>query len=556
MNGEMKKASPQLLVIGLDGGSWNLLERYIDRGLMPTLQRLMEKGSFGDLCSTMPPITAPAWTTFRTGVKPGKHGLFSWTRPAFQLAAERVVGVEQVLNSTLDIKVPSIWQTLSAAGKKVGIINLPFSYPVDEVNGVMVANLMYSSRTRSIYPPTLEAEILANTSWDHTRGYEDGLSATPEYLKQVIASVDALTELNEYLLSQEQYDLYLTVFPQTDIVQHIFFHVIDETHALHERGGYDELVELLDQFYMKIDEALFRLTASCGQDTDLLIMSDHGFQQLGRLVNVNRQLLQWGCLTLSGKTGRRTTSVVSSQNLLGTLSRLDFLNLKRYLPYVIRKRFIKGVRKALNPKLAISRSQAQFFASSDMGIYLLDRGQTYEALRDELIERLQELVDPLTGEPVFAWVARREEIFAGPYLEWAPDILMLPKAPYFLISNLGATPEVFADQVHGSNTGFHSMDGILVAGGPSFEDRGELEEFHIADLAPTILYRLGEPLPAYMDGRVLTELFRADYLEGHSIVTEQDSISPYSWEEETDEPVYSEADEEALRGHLRDLGYL
>ncbi|MFC2046277.1 alkaline phosphatase family protein, partial [Chloroflexota bacterium] len=124
--------SARILLIGLDGATLDLIEPWAARGDLPHLANLMEGGAWGRLRSTTPPATFPAWTSLMTGVNPGQHGVFDFTR--------RVPGSYAVefINATYR-RQPSIWQLLSEAGKRVGVMGFPATYPPETLNGFQIS---------------------------------------------------------------------------------------------------------------------------------------------------------------------------------------------------------------------------------------------------------------------------------------------------------------------------------------------------------------------------------------------------------------------------------
>ncbi len=120
-----------IAIVGLDGATWDLAGPFMEAGEMPTLRRLVTRGVSGVLRSTTPPVTFPAWSSFMTGVNPGKHGIFDFTR--------RLPGTYEIAFVTSrDRRVPTIWQLLSEAGRRVAVLGVPTTYPPEAVNGIVV----------------------------------------------------------------------------------------------------------------------------------------------------------------------------------------------------------------------------------------------------------------------------------------------------------------------------------------------------------------------------------------------------------------------------------
>jgi predicted AlkP superfamily phosphohydrolase/phosphomutase len=107
-NQSSRERPRKVLVIGLDGATFDLIQPWVDEGALPNLGRIMKQGAWGRLRSTIPPMTGPAWTTFGTGTNPGKHGIFDWIA--------RKKGTYTFLpNTALNCRVPTIYELLSRA---------------------------------------------------------------------------------------------------------------------------------------------------------------------------------------------------------------------------------------------------------------------------------------------------------------------------------------------------------------------------------------------------------------------------------------------------------
>jgi predicted AlkP superfamily phosphohydrolase/phosphomutase len=180
-------------------------------------------------------------------------------------------------------------------------------------------------------------------------------------------------------------------------------------------------------------------------------------------------------------------------------------------------------------------------------------GAEYESLLDDLTQRLHALVDPETNQPVIERVLRRDQVYAGPYADRAPDLLFFTDKMEYKPMGLSdfSSPHVF-DPVYGT-TGHHRMNGVLICYGPGFVREGvTLEGARIHDLAPTILYMMGQPIPSVMDGQVLQDLFTPEYREQNEVTYSQSDDSTT----DKDGDVYSKEEEAEMMELLRALGYV
>ena len=142
----------KILIIGIDGGTWSVIDNLIERGIIPTIKKLKEGGTFGTLKSTIPPVTGPAWISMATGMNPGKTGAFDFfTKTNFNYEIKSV-------NSNF-LKEKAFWDILSQKDKKVAIINYPTLYPSYQINGVMISGLIGLHTSKMAYPPKLVEKI-------------------------------------------------------------------------------------------------------------------------------------------------------------------------------------------------------------------------------------------------------------------------------------------------------------------------------------------------------------------------------------------------------------
>lgn len=538
----MADSSPRVLVIGLDGGTFNIFEDLFDRNWMPTFEDICEGGVTSNLASTVPPITAPAWTTFRTGVNPGKHGIFGFTSPN--------PGGEPHLNTAQDIAFPRFWNVANQHDKTVGVASLPFSFPAEPIEGAMVAGLMTSGEDESsTYPASLSEDIIEHTNVSFERSIADNISISTDYLDRLTELVETKLEMDEHLLETQSFDCYVTVYQHLDTLQHYFFKHLSTDHPNYDEPAAEKFYPHLRQFFGTLDRAIERLLEFCDDETTVLFVSDHGFGPVSEVINVNHILHANGFLHYEG--GQSGSSPpVSPRRLLGTLSRFDFFNLQGLLSRKQRAWVRDLVMSSTSPTIDYTTSPAFFQSNNEQGIYVQDsmvddREDTVSELRRLFVE----LEHPVTGDQLFKAVRERSEVYNGPYITNAPDLLVETNQPYHTTSETGSS-EVVSKQPHGFVNGWHNASGILVATGNGVSPEGECVGPGLEDIAPTILTLLGVPVLDEMDGQPLDEMFEdglspVDHLSASEIETEL-----------ADGHEYSAEDDERIRQRLDDLGYL
>lgn len=544
---------PKVLVIGLDGGTLDLLGPWMREGLLPNLSMFQQEGVVGRLRSTIPPVTAPAWVSFQTGVNPGKHGLFDFTQ--YQPGSYET----RFINST-DINVPTIWQIASQHGKKVAVINVPVTYPPQPLNGVMVAGMLTPDTAKTFtYPPQFQEELL---SW--VTDYEIFLPVrTIDYLG-IAGFVDRLlqitgkrAELALYLLGKERWDLFMVHFQSPDILQHALWPYIDSAHPDYPSKDERDRARVLE-YYQRLDSHVGEIERRAEDESTYILMSDHGFGPLSKRLYLNRWLANEGFLAL--RSGARRRGLL---NLAGSLARkVDFLKLRRRFlaPFSERDRLLTRLQRDALIDWPSSLAYA-LSGSVYAPIYLncrgrepagrVEMGTEYEDLRTVIVERLKALRDPATGSPVIDHVYRREEVYQGALLERMPDLIVKP-LDGFMVSDLirgdnliGPVPEMLS--------GGHRMDGVLMLRGPGVASGATVSNAEIIDLAPSILYLLGIPLPSHIDGGILQDCFAPDYLERNPPQYAEESRSS-ALQERAD--IYSPKEALEIEERLKGMGYL
>jgi predicted AlkP superfamily phosphohydrolase/phosphomutase len=419
----------RVVLIGIDGGTFDIIKPMIAEKRMPNLSRLMSTGSHGTLLSTIPPLSPVAWTTMSTGMNPGKHNIMDFLK-------KRPNSYEvQIMNASFRRARP-IWSLLNRAGKTVGIINVPITYPPDRVNGIIISGMDTPKQsTDFMYPDSLNKELEKAIG-----GYklEDidfrSMGSNPE--KQVNGMLSILEnryETTSYLMDKYPMDFMFMVFDTTDRAQHNFWKYGSGKPDL--SGKYTGLIK---DVYDRVDEKIGELIKKLGPDDTVIIVSDHGFTSVHSGVKLNLWLSRNAYLTFR----RRMPAHRRLQKSLNDTARSW---LKGILSEGMMKK-IRGDAKSKGqfnvlPNVDMSRTRA--FCISSYGIYLNVKGREpagivapgaeYQSLREEIMSKLLELRDPSTGEQVIDEVFKREDVVFGEYAEAAPDVYVNWNKGYFFM---------------------------------------------------------------------------------------------------------------------------
>lgn len=546
-----------VFVIGLDGATFDLLDPLMDAGVMPNLQHLIQAGSSGVLRSTVPPVTAPAWASFQTGTNPGKHGIVDFLR--YQPGS-----YEPVLVDARAIQGQTLWSILSAHQRRMCVMNVPLTYPPQPVLGYLISGFLTpSTDVPFTYPRELREQLLA-----HVPGYviapavDIVTSGTLPFVKALQHTVERRWQAARWLIEQGPWDLFMVHFQATDVLQHALWDCLDPTQPGFSAYSAAER-ESVRQFYRTLDSIIGDLVQRADGAT-VVVMSDHGFGPARRRVYLNRWLVNQGYMALRASE-LWTRTQAGLENLVKTL---DVLNLRRrWLPRDFigqRGNLIRQLTQS--PWIEWARTRAFLFSGSTFGNLYVNRAgrdplgmvteSEYERLRTTLIECFQMLVDPDMDQPVVEQTYRREEVFAGPMMAELPDLIVRPQGGYLLETRFKGT-SLFGPLPQGL-TGLHRLDGMCVFTGGAFVTQPQRPVVNLVDLAPTILYLLGIPVPDWMDGRALVELFDAVYQPApeQPALAGRPPVEQPALVQGTAPQGYSSDEEAQVVERLRRLGYL
>jgi predicted AlkP superfamily phosphohydrolase/phosphomutase len=357
----------------------------------------------------------------------------------------------------------------------------------------------------------------------------------------------------------------MVVFMESDHIHHDFWKYMDPDFPGY-RPEFDRYQHAIRDTYVALDSIVGEMMAALPANTTALVASDHGSGPLHKVVYIDKYLIQRGLMELNASGVTRLKRWALQLNLpvraYQIFSRLG-IDIRQLVPKKHRTRLINAGLSASD----IDWAGTKAYTCGDGGqiaINLKGRERLgcvspadYETVREEIMAALWELRDPETHELVVDHIYRREEVYQGPYLETAPDILFSMKDYSYVPSrSLGLHSDVLMEPHHfgkSGNSGGHTMDGILIAHGPTIRKGQEIQGAHIFDLAPTALHAMGLPVPEDMDGRVLTQLFTPDYLDRYPVRRQSQNVTA---DQKPVNEVYSDKESAEIHRRLKDLGYL
>lgn len=553
----------RVLVIGIDGVTFDTLDPWMDQGVMPWLASLRDRGVTAPLRSTFPPITAPAWVSFMTGKNPGKTGIF-------EFLYTKGDGFEQApVNATVRNGI-TIWEILSREGKKVLVLGIPVTYPPDRVNGHLISGFLTPRGARDFtHPPGLLEEL------------ESEFGPYPVYHKEVYQKgkvdrvLDEAFHILRYrkkmclkLLKEKEWDFAITYFEGTDRIQHELWHVFDETHPSSNRKEVKAHKERVLDFYREIDDTARAFAESVrGEETVELVMSDHGFGPIHHYMNFNIWLMENGFLALKRDVPTRLKRILFELGITPALGyriamRLGLAGLRLSKGVGGRSSLFALINRVFLSLDNIDWERTRAYSKGNYGqIYVNLKGREktgsvepsdYDRTVAELMEGLRAIPDPEGNGPLLKRVFHAKEYYDGPYVKRMPDVLFIPMdMKYKAMGIVDFTTRRFIEPVFG-NSGDHRMNGVFfAAGGPVRRAGGRLSEASICDVAPTILHLLGLPVPEDMDGKVIENALSEEWLKENPVRYRE----PYemSAKEELD---LDDSERQEIIDRLKGMGYV
>ncbi len=542
-----------LLVIGLDGATFDVIQPLVAKGMLPNLARLMEAGAWAPLRSTVPPVTFPAWSSFMTGLDPGQHGLFDFT--------QKVAGTYRIrFSNASDRHGSSLFARICRRGGRVLVLGVPATFPPEPLDGLLVpgfdAPVSTGSDADATSNPTLYRRIEGKAGpWMRPAAKEGKGLELERTRERLLDRIEAKTRFAqvaiEQLRAEGSLDFAMIVFSESDTVGHHFWRHHDPACPRHDPSADPAARTAIEAVYRKLDQACGRLREAFGEQASCVVMSDHGMGGASRhVVHLNRYLADCGLLVR--REGRGPAVDRASRTLRDALL--------RFVPSGLAQALFRRARGAA----ARVESGARFGgfdwertlafseeANTNPGVWINLRGreaqgcvapEDYERMRARVIEALLAWKLP-GGAPVVARALRREELYRGPFVARAPDIgIELALDQGYGLSLVAsrwedeATPSVtrLGDRELAGGRGLgmngtHRPDGILIASGAGLDPAQR--QARLVDLAPSLLSAMG----------IAWEQGEAD-ADGTSISLRHDR--------------YSAEEEAIVADRLRALGYL
>lgn len=483
----------KVYVIGLDGATFDLIIPWLNK--LPNISKLISEGVSGPLESTIPPITCPAWLCFMTGEGPGDLGVFDFNDHNIGEYKTKIINPSRVR-----IFSKPLWRILSNNRKKIGIINVPFTYPPTEINGFIISGMFTpSEKSNYTYPPELKNMLkqqIGQIKFDIERNDEE------QFLKDVYDNLETLKKSIEFLIKEYNPEFFMTVFRETDAVQHYMWRHMDQNHPLYDEKKSKKYRDSILNVWIKIDSIIGVLLKKIDNDSIIILMSDHGFGPRDKIFYINNWLEQNGYLKLTNFARSKLLFNKIIRKILPQSKQISFEELIDW-----------SKTSAYSPSHTSAFGQIYLNVIDREPKGIIQTGTIYEEIRSRIIKNLYELINPTTLSKFKVEAYRREDVYSGKYLSKAPDII------YFIddlncIQNYKFYPnKVIELKSDLKQNATHRMNGIFIVKGQNIQKNKKIIDAKIIDIAPTILHIMEVPIPSTMKGKILNNIFEKNNFE-------------------------------------------
>ncbi len=423
------KSSRKVFVLGIDGVPCSLLNKFAEQAIMPNLAALSQKGTLTQMTASIPEVSSTSWSTFMTGVNPGRHGIFG-----FMELQKGSYGWK--FPNSKDVRSKTIWDIAGNSNLKSIVLNVPSTYPAREISGIMTAGFVALDLKKATYP-------LSAYEYLKSIGYIMDVNAqkAKESLEALAEEIDRTFEVRKkaimHFLDTGDWNLFIGVITETDRLHHYLWVALeDENHPQHNF--------FLD-FYRKLDEFIGQVYRKVGEDMPFIMLSDHGFTTIKKEIYLNSWLREQGYLKFKKETPDSMEDIHEESTVFALDPSRIYIHLKGKYP-------------------------GGCVESGD-----------YENVRNKVKEHLLSL--SCDGEDVIKNVLTKEEIYTGNFLDEAPDLVALSHEGYDLKGSINKS-HVFGN---GFLTGGHTRENAL------FYINREVtaKDINIVDVGPTIISLLG-----------------------------------------------------------------
>jgi predicted AlkP superfamily phosphohydrolase/phosphomutase len=455
----------KICILGLDCAAPEIL---LERGDLPNIRGLMQRGAWGRLESVIPPITVPAWMCMSTSQDPGSLGVYG-----FRNRANNTYGGLSTADST-SIQTPAVWDYLANQGKKSIIVGVPPGYPPRKINGIAVGCFLTPDSTTDEFTSPAEIKQEINGLVGHYQTDVAGFRTDKkDWLRDQIFEMSRKQwQVVRHFIRNKDWDYFHFVDIGLDRVHHGFWDSYDRQHIHYKPGNPYE--EVIPEYYRHIDSQIGQTLELLDNDTIVLVVSDHGAQRLDGGFAVNEWLIREDLLVLNQEMPTEVT---------------PFARLK--VNWAKTKVWSEGGYYA-----------RVFFNVEDREPRGIIPAAEYESFRDEMKQKFLDLKDD-KGCPLNSLVFKPEEIYKN-VRNVAPDLIVHFGALYWRsIGSVGHGRLHLEENDTGPDACNHAQFGAFIMAAPNCPLKGEVEHGRLLDVMPTLMKLAGYDIPHAMQGRSL-----------------------------------------------------
>lgn len=495
----------RLLLIGLDSMDKDLVFKWADDGLLPTFERLLQDASWGLVDNPPGLVSGATWQSFSSGVGPSRHGLYN----AYEFFDPNSYGVG--VYESRDPRFPPFWEVLSQAGKRVAVIDVPYAFLADELNGIQVLDWFTHTRVTGAslqtMPAGFAAEIEARFGSDPVgTGRGSPCERNPPrnrremeaFRQKMIARIEAKCIFCEELLARENWDMFLPVFCECHCVGHNCWHVHDDSYPRFDAAMAAAIGNPVRDVYVAMDRAVGRLIERAGHDTTVMVYCSYGMTG----ASTGTRLLDEILLRLDGKSPRRAPHKA--------VERLR--QVWRSSPNQVRA-FLRPLRQGIwetiyRTSILPDRATRRFFevkandATGGVRINLVGReakglvepGEEYNRICEELTASLLTFVNADTGRPLVREVVRTDRMYRGERLDRLPDLLVHWNREGPILRVTSPKTGLIENRHLSTRSGDHAETGMIFTSGPGVVPGPRNQSVAATDLAPMVAAHLGVTL--------------------------------------------------------------
>lgn len=513
-----------VIAIGIEVASPDLMHQWMLEGHLPTFTALAEKGCFAPLRSNTEISSGSIWPAFSTGTTPQQNNQF-FTHMQLQSGTYKII--KKYAN---DIPVAFFWRYLEAGGKKTCVIDVAQTWPQPDLKGTLVAGWgsEYPGWKRSSNPPELIRELV-QTYQTHPLCDVYRLSIRPETKREyedlvynLHLGLDRKIGLTEDVFARDQWDFFLSMFPETHWAMHLLYQTLDKSHPDYQPGMIPEAQNIFVELLRKIDSCLARLIQR-RPEANVVVFSGSGMGPNYSGIHLLEDVLDHMPAASGEASPRKATQkgvsllparrwkgnkVRGVENLLSVtvLERLKKCVPKQIWDTTARRILFAGnrwkeVRAFSLPNDYSGAIRINLKGREPAGV--VESGDQYDALCRELTHELYQLINVDTGKPAVSEVISLARLYGSTSLGDLPDLIVkwANDAPINAVAS--ATIGRVEKQSGERRPGAHRDYGFVIASGDRIAPGAALEGAELLDLVPTFFSLLGVPIPSHFDGHVL-----------------------------------------------------